>query len=338
MAVGSADRAQRHIEVSQVVWPFVSKVGLVLGGGGVTGASWELAALFAIEMATGWDPNSAEVVVGTSAGAYVAALVREDALHLDTIARPEDTGADISLRIRSHLYRRTRFSGFRRWLRHGVLPGIRNPGLALMLGCPAPYDPSGISDWLAEQAGPGANGWPDRPTVIVAYDIAARKRVPFGTHGAPEVTLREAVAASSAIPMIFHPFEIEGKAYVDGGVASGTHADLVLGSSDPLDLVVVLAPLAAERPRRGAAFYELLLDHAGWKMLSEEVALIEQAWPDTKVLVLKPGEEVLALMRSNPMRSDAAVSSFVGSLDSMHGMLSHPSIWSVLEAHLSEVA
>lgn len=294
--------------------------------------------MFAIEMATGWDPNSADVVVGTSAGAYVGALVREDALHLDSIARPTDTDVDIAMRIRSHVYRRAKVNGFGRWLRHGVIPGLRRPGLTMMLGCPAPYDPAGISDWLAEQAGPGVDGWPPRPTVIVAFDISAKKRVAFGTHEAPEVTLREAVAASSAIPVLFHPYEINGSAYVDGGVASGTHADLVLGNPEPLDLVIVLAPLAAEKTRNGAALYEQLLDHAGWQRLSEEVELIEQAWPDSKVLVLRPGEDVLSVMRSNPMRSDAAVSSFIGSLESMHGMLSHPSVWSILETHLGTAA
>jgi hypothetical protein len=39
---------------------------------------------------------------------------------------------------------------------------------------------------------------------------------------------------------------------VDGDVISGTYLDLVLGSEEPLDLVIVLAPIAAETPRRGA--------------------------------------------------------------------------------------
>jgi len=304
----------------------------------MTGASWQMAALFALEMSTGWDPNSSEVVVGTSAGSYVAALVRQDALSLDTIARPHDSSSDVADRIRSHVFRRTRLNGFKRWLRHGVLPGLRNPGLTMVLGCPALFDPSGIADWLTEQIGPGAFEWPDKPTVIVAYDLSGRRRVAFGTTEAPHVSLRDAVAASSAIPMLFQPYEIEGVGYVDGGVVSGTHADLVLGSSEPLDLILVLAPLASEQIRQGAAFYEILLDHAGSRMLQEEIGLIESAWPETRVLVLRPGEDVLSMMRANPMRSNAAVDSFIFSLDSMHSMLSHPTVWSVLETHLRPAA
>ena len=41
----------------------MSRVGLVLGGGGVTGAAFHFASLFALQMATGWNPDDAEVVV-----------------------------------------------------------------------------------------------------------------------------------------------------------------------------------------------------------------------------------------------------------------------------------
>ena len=51
------------------------RVGLVLGAGGVLGGAWLVGALHAIATETGWDPGSAERLVGTSAGAMVGALV-----------------------------------------------------------------------------------------------------------------------------------------------------------------------------------------------------------------------------------------------------------------------
>src|SRR4051812_14603227 len=51
------------------------RVGLVLGAGGVLGGAWLVGALHAIATETGWDPGSADRVVGTSAGAMVGALV-----------------------------------------------------------------------------------------------------------------------------------------------------------------------------------------------------------------------------------------------------------------------
>lgn len=50
--------------------------GLVLGAGGILGAAWTVGALSAIEEATGWDPRQAGVIVGTSAGSVLAALLR----------------------------------------------------------------------------------------------------------------------------------------------------------------------------------------------------------------------------------------------------------------------
>src|SRR3954454_9108139 len=51
------------------------KLGLVLGAGGVTGGAWLTGALHAIVEETGWDPGSADVVVGTSAGAIIGTIV-----------------------------------------------------------------------------------------------------------------------------------------------------------------------------------------------------------------------------------------------------------------------
>ncbi len=50
------------------------KVGLVLGAGGVAGGAWLTGALTAIATETGWDPGSADRIVGTSAGSVIGAF------------------------------------------------------------------------------------------------------------------------------------------------------------------------------------------------------------------------------------------------------------------------
>ena len=54
----------------------MSRIGLVFGAGGIAGHAFHAATLEALAAVTGWDPAGAEVVVGTSAGSAVAALVR----------------------------------------------------------------------------------------------------------------------------------------------------------------------------------------------------------------------------------------------------------------------
>ncbi len=313
----------------------MSRVGLVLGGGGITGASYHLAALLAINMATGWHPNEAEVIVGTSAGSFVASTVRAGDLSIDSIVRPHEGREQVAERINNQIYQRQRPAGIVRWVRRGLLPSLRKPGVTMLLGSPAIHHAGGIADWVEEQTGEISGRWPERATVIVAYDIAGGHRVAFGTESAPDVSLKDAVAASSAVPVVFSPYEIDGRHYVDGGVVSGTHADLVLGNNDPLDLVLILAPMAAVEPRDGARFYEGVFDRVGRTALDQELQTIATAWPECDVLVLRPSPMTLEVMRPNPMDPAAAVPTFVRTLASLRNKLAKPEVWSILDRHLN---
>src|ERR687886_1677047 len=51
------------------------RVGLVLGAGGVMGGAWLTGGLEALATETGWDPASAERIVGSSAGSMIGALL-----------------------------------------------------------------------------------------------------------------------------------------------------------------------------------------------------------------------------------------------------------------------
>lgn len=313
----------------------VSRVGLVLGGGGITGAAYEIAALMALRMATDWDPNQAEVVVGTSSGAFVASLVRHDALTLDSLVLPSDDRDDVAARIRRHVYSKNASASVSKWFRYGLVPGVRNPGLTMFLGSPARYSAEGIGGWVTAHIGENAaSSWPSRPTAIVAFDLHKNVRAAFGTDEAPDVGIADAVAASSAVPLVFRPYSISDALYVDGGVASGTHADLVLGSPHPLDLVLVVAPMAAQVQRARARFHEKMFDRVGIRSLQREIDLIKTAWPDCDVVSLFPSPSVQNAMRPNPLDPSRAVATFVRTLISMKRTLARPDIWSRLEYHL----
>lgn len=312
----------------------VSRVGLVLGGGGITGAAFQFGALLTLQLATGWNPNSAEVVIGTSCGALTGALVRGDQLNLGTFVGSAATRDEVSTSLHNQIYRRIRPSGVVRWLRQGVLPGLRRPDLRLVLGSPAIYSTIGLAEWLDDALGPAATSWPERPTVIIAYDLATRERTAFGTEEAPMAQIRHAVAASAAVPGIFQPVLIRDRWYADGGLASGTSLDLVLGFEQPLDLIVVVAPLAAAERRPGARFYEDIFDRFGRTALNAEIALVRQRWPGSDLVVLRPDQRVLAAARPNPMSTEAAVPVFLRTLRSMKHELAAPATWEILSRHL----
>jgi len=313
----------------------MSRVGLVLGGGGVTGAAFHFATLFSLRMATGWDPGDADVIVGTSSGAVVAALARSHRLSLDSLVGDVHGATELAGALSERIYRRSRPTGVGRWMRHGLLPGLRHPGIRLAVGSPAPYSTDGLADWLQGMLGDDATSWPDRPTTIAAYEIESRSRVAFGTEGSPDTDIVSAVAASSAVPLVFEPVMIHGRRYVDGGVLSGTNADLVLGSSDPLDLVLVIAPMAAVVARPEARFYEGIIDRLGSNALASELERVTTAWPDAEVLVLRPDRSILAETRPNPLSTTAALPAFLRTLRVMRSTLASPEVWPVLERHLT---
>lgn len=312
----------------------MSTVGLVLGGGGITGAAFHFGTIMALEMATGWDPNSADVIVGTSGGAFVSAMIRADAVHPDTFIGTGETREEIHDWLAGYLYRRGAPRGGIRWLKKGLLPAVRHPSLYAALGSPGIYRTDGIAAWVSDTAGDMAQSWPERPTAIVAYDLDTRTRTPFGTEAAPAAALGDAVAASSAVPFVYEPVKIDGRWYADGGLASGTSADLVLALPEPLDLVLVVAPLAANAPRKSGHFYEDVFDKVGRTALAAEIAKIRATWPSTEILVLRPDEHVLDIARPNPMSVSAAIPTFLTTLRSMKYELAHSSVWRVLEEYL----
>lgn len=285
-------------------------------------------------MATGWNPNDSEVLIGTSSGAFVGAMVRGDTLNLETFTGTGENADDIQKFLNERLYTRGAPRGAVRWIRRGLVPAIRRPSLHAALGSPGMFRTDGLQSWVADAVGPLADGWPSRPTALVAYDVRERARVPFGTEAAPEATLSEAVAASSAVPFVYEPVRIGDRWYADGGLASGTSLDLIVAHGTPLDLVIVVAPFAATEPRSGGRMYEDMFDRVGRRALSSELAILADHWPDTEVLVLRPDEVVLDLARPNPMSAAAAVPTFLATLRSMQRQLARRSIWSVLSNHL----
>ncbi|MET8703403.1 patatin-like phospholipase family protein [Kitasatospora sp. NPDC004723] len=229
--------------------------GLVLGGGGMLGAAWTVGALRAVEEATGRPPGDAEVLLGTSAGAILGAL----------LAAGADTG-----QLRDHQCGLPIGSGPLAGIEFdydtavgGALPprprvGIGSPGLLrdavrhprtypwlTMVSAMAPHGRGSLASVGALVGGlfDGADGWPAGSVLrVVAVDYRTGRRVVFGDPGAPPARVDEAVTASCAIPGWFAPVPVGGTAYVDGGCWSATNADLLLDRG--LDEVYVLAPMA----------------------------------------------------------------------------------------------
>ncbi len=280
--------------------------GLVLGAGGVLGASWMIGALCALEEETGIDATKVDALLGTSAGSVVAALLaagvspmeqrahqRGEAMHgspLDGIefdyamgGRPPTPWPGVgSARLLAAIVRDRRLLSAPVVLA-GLVPRGRGSALALAE--------------LIEQILPA---WPRTPHLqTVAMDYDAGLRVALGPRH-NSVRPAEAVTASCAIPGWFAPVEIDGRVYVDGGTSSIASADLVAGQH--LDEVFVLAPLAwiASPESMGPSLW--MLQH--WRrvltrQLNREVELLRAE--GTQVTIIAPSAEDLVALGTNPM-------------------------------------
>src|SRR3954471_4040262 len=54
----------------------MTRVGLVLGAGGIVGQAFHAGVLAALEHDLGWDARTADVIVGSSAGSVTGSLLR----------------------------------------------------------------------------------------------------------------------------------------------------------------------------------------------------------------------------------------------------------------------
>lgn len=280
------------------------RIGLVLGAGGIAGQAYHAGVLAAVEAGLGWDPRTAEVIVGTSAGSITAALLRGGVPGRDLAAWTTRAPLSPEGRVLEELFG-TEFPELEpldtaRLLRRPSLPGpalVRRlllrpwqpPGAALLLTLLAP-GPTSVLPHLEPLRAVEPRGWHDGDLWVCAVRRRDGRRVVFGRPGSPPAPLHLAVAASCAVPGYFAPVTIDGVAYVDGGVHSPTNAAVLARRG--LTMVVVVSPLSGGR---GAAtdVSGLVRRHAGFRLALELRALRAAG---VEVVVFEPDSPVQAVM------------------------------------------
>ncbi len=274
-------------------------VALVLGAGGPVGRAFHAGVLRALADECGWDARHADLIVGTSAGAQVGALLRAGSSAHDLYAHAmgdrgsSAEGAALVWAWPAGLLplpdgARASWPGSSSYLRRAMRrPWLARPGRLIAAALPeGTQDSEPLGQAFARIY---EERWPVRPLWITAVHFDGGARVIFGQKGAPEVDVGTAVRCSSAVPGLRRPVRVGAARYIDGGIASATHADLVAQANAPhapaLRLVVVSSPLSR------FAVLRLLLraELRGLRRHGVAVALFE------------PDRQVAAAMGWNPM-------------------------------------
>ncbi|HTJ68220.1 MAG TPA: patatin-like phospholipase family protein [Actinospica sp.] len=299
--------------------PSALRRGLVLGGGGTLGAAWMIGALRAIEQQTGFDARGAQLIVGTSAGSILAALLGAGASAEELWQHQRGEQVEHGP-LAGHIFDYDQAAGGAappmpipgwlgspRLIARSVRHPRRYPGTAVLSAFLPPGRGSlGDIGQMVEDVIPSGT-WSPHPGIrIVAMDYDSGERVVFGRAGAPPIGLAEAVVASCSIPGWFPPARLGERRFVDGGTVSNTNLDVLAADEMPggraLDEIFVLAPSAArgyDKPASVLGRIERSFRHLVTRQMLHEV--IQARKEGTKVHVLCPGPEDLEVIGANLM-------------------------------------
>ena len=211
---------------------------LVLGGGGVAGIAWMTGLLTGLAEA-GDDVTGADLIIGTSAGASMAAMLGSGLPLPDLFARqsdPELQSAELTAEL--DVARMTvEVAGYMRGATTPAEMQRRFGAYALA----ANTVPEATRRAVIESRLP-IRDWPDRKIQVTAVDAATGELATFDAQSG--VGLIDAVTASSAVPGVWPPVTIGGSRYIDGGVRSADNADLASG----FGRITVISPLGFDSP------------------------------------------------------------------------------------------
>ena len=256
---------------------------LVLGGGGVAGVAWMTGLLAGLADA-GQDVTGVDLVIGTSAGATVAAQLGSGVGLDELFARQVDP----ALQARE-LMVQLDMAKFAADLQPYV-GGATSPGDMMrrfgQFALDAKTVPEAERRAVVEGRLPSAD-WPATPTKLIAVDCGSGEMAAFDADSG--VSLVDAVAASCAVPGIWPPVTIAGRRYMDGGVRSADNADLAAGA----ERIVVISPLGmnSELPT--------------WLPLRDVVAGL--AADGASVTVVSPDAASVAAIGTNPLDPETRV-------------------------------
>jgi len=315
------------------------KTALVLGGGGMTGAVYEIGALRALDLlAVNRNANEFDIYVGTSAGAFVAALAANGVtpeemmrvvnghktssfqdISLGTMLRPNlleyaRTGALLPLRL-GRLARDLA----PRWRQISVMDLLLGLSEDLPSGI---YSGAGLERYLKKVLSD-----PERTDDIralgcelylTATDLDSCERIVFGEEGWDDVPISRAVRASAALPMVFKPVKVRDRELVDGGIISTTNVDIAVAAG--ATMIVVINPVVpliidpeADQPNglgeRASHVSDMGIAQIGYQTfklmayqrLHEIVARWEQKYHDVDIVLIEPEADDMLMFQTSIM-------------------------------------
>jgi predicted acylesterase/phospholipase RssA len=237
------------------------QTAVALAGGGPLGAIYEIGTLMALaEALEGFDFNDLDAYVGVSAGGFIAAglanglspaymyrmFIDSDSAEVpfepELLLKPAfGEYAQRAAMVPALLLESLR-DYLRNPLRQGFLASFQRLSRAIPTGV---FNNAGIDVFLTRLFSlPGlTNDFRHlrRRLFLVATDLDSGTAIAFGSEGHDHVPIATAIRASSALPGLFPPVEIDSRWYADGALKKTLHASVAL--KEGARLVICINPL-----------------------------------------------------------------------------------------------
>ena len=314
------------------------RIGLCLCGGGVTGAMYQVGCLAALEdRIESFQASGFDLYIGMASGAAVATALA-GGLSIQRMYRALlDPADDFFPLSRNHLLRidvaelvrvfGTTVTAARRI----VASAATNPldvnvwtelerfvdSLPAGVFTLDPYERF-LSEFLARRGISDSFEQLPRTLYVVANDLDAGQRAVFGQGALRAAPIPRAIAASSALPILYAPVNYDGRDYIDGGIGDVAHIDLA--QADGCELIVVVNPMVPVRagvsgrdvptghgPKRrvrdkGAIWvYEQAMRMRSEARLHLALEQFRASHPATDLVVLEPKQSDATLFMYSPM-------------------------------------
>lgn len=307
------------------------KVALVLAGGGITGAVYQVGALRAIEdMLVDYTVQDFDIYVGTSAGALVSSLIVNGLSPAEIMQILDRRHPEIQSMSVGDLFQ-TNIGGMVRRAIHlpktlydvgwNSLRHLRDVAISDILWEFAHILPTGLYNGqglekyvrtvLEERGGANRFDQLEKTLFIIATELETGKRAVFGQGGKSIVLISQAVAASSAIPILYQPVEIFHRDYIDGGLHGSASIDLAIEAG--AKLVVCINPMVP-LDTTGIPGKQHYVRERGFQAITNQsirtllhsgvryhIKSLRVKYPDVDIIVVEPQPDDYRMFSYNPM-------------------------------------
>ncbi len=310
------------------------KIALVLAGGGLSGAVYEMGALRAInDLLVDHTVNDFDIYVGTSAGSIVASGLVNGLSPQMMLRSIEGSHPSLQAVERRHLFRFNTKGAVKRmlkfpqtlgktinhyrdnprdlnlvdllWELSNTMPAAVYDGMALESYMRKLLLSAGVSNSFAEI---------EKELYIIATNLGNGGRTVFGDERHNKVPISLAVAASTAVPLMYNPVRIGDQEYIDGGMRGTASLDVAIERG--AKLVVCVNPLVPydNNARFESGDPQFLSDQGMQVVLDQTIRLVlhsglhyhikqlRKQHPDVDIILIEPSRDDAIMMFSNIMR------------------------------------